>query len=161
MPWEFIGLQFYNQRKRWRGGKELLCLSWVDITFSSSAPPPGWAGEFSCPYMVKLSPQIIVFYVCRKHVPGIINLLSSLDRMWGSYCCCCSVVQPCLAFFDPIDCSPRGSSVHGILQARILEWVAISFSGSFWPREGTLTGKRILYHWATRETHTQGVYLRY
>ena len=29
---------------------------------------------------------------------------------------------------DPIDCSPPGSSVHGILQARILEWVAISFS---------------------------------
>ena len=30
--------------------------------------------------------------------------------------------------FDPVDCSPPGSSVHGILQARILEWVAISFS---------------------------------
>ena len=30
---------------------------------------------------------------------------------------------------DPMDCSPTGSSVHGILQARILEWVAISFSG--------------------------------
>ena len=29
---------------------------------------------------------------------------------------------------DPVDCSPSGSSVHGILQARILEWVAISFS---------------------------------
>ena len=29
---------------------------------------------------------------------------------------------------DPIDCSPSGSSVHGILQARILEWIAISFS---------------------------------
>ena len=35
-----------------------------------------------------------------------------------------------------MDCSPPGSSVHGILQARILEWVAISFSrGSFWPRD--------------------------
>ena len=31
-------------------------------------------------------------------------------------------------FCDPMDCSPAGSSVHGILQARILEWVAISFS---------------------------------
>ena len=34
----------------------------------------------------------------------------------------------CLTFCNPMDCSPPGSSVHGILQARILEWVAISFS---------------------------------
>ena len=39
---------------------------------------------------------------------------------------------------DPMDCSPPGSSVHGILQARILEWVAISSSrGSSQPRDGT------------------------
>ena len=36
--------------------------------------------------------------------------------------------QSCPTFLDPMDCSPPGSSVHGILQARILEWVAISFS---------------------------------
>ena len=40
-------------------------------------------------------------------------------------------------FCDPMDCSPPGSSVHGISQARIPEWVAISFSGGFsWPRDG-------------------------
>ena len=33
-----------------------------------------------------------------------------------------------LTLWDPVDCSPSGSSVHGIIQARILEWVAISFS---------------------------------
>ena len=38
------------------------------------------------------------------------------------------VSQSCLTLCDPGDCSPPGSSVHGILQARILEWVAISFS---------------------------------
>jgi len=38
------------------------------------------------------------------------------------------VIQLCPTIFDPMDCSPPGSSVHGILQARILEWVAISFS---------------------------------
>ena len=38
------------------------------------------------------------------------------------------VAQLCLALCDPIHCSPPGFSVHGILQARILEWVAISFS---------------------------------
>ena len=38
------------------------------------------------------------------------------------------VAQSCPTLCDPMDCSPPGSSVHGILQARILEWVAISFS---------------------------------
>ena len=37
-----------------------------------------------------------------------------------------SVAELCLVFQDPVDCSPLGSSVHGILQARILEGVAIS-----------------------------------
>ena len=39
------------------------------------------------------------------------------------------VTQSCLTLCDPMDCIPPGSSVHGILQARILEWVAIPFSG--------------------------------
>ena len=38
------------------------------------------------------------------------------------------VAQSCPTLWDPVDRSPPGSSVHGILQARILEWVAISFS---------------------------------
>ena len=39
------------------------------------------------------------------------------------------VTQLCPTLCDPMDCSPPGSSVHGILQARILEWVAVLFSG--------------------------------
>ena len=39
-----------------------------------------------------------------------------------------SVTQSCLTLCNPMDCCPPGSSVHGILQARILEWVAIPFS---------------------------------
>ena len=42
--------------------------------------------------------------------------------------CCCLVAKSCLTLCDPVDCSPPGSFVHGILQARLLEWVAISFS---------------------------------
>ena len=50
----------------------------------------------------------------------------------------CSVSQQCLTLCDPLDCSLPGSSVHGIFQARILEWVAISFSrGSSQPRDWT------------------------
>ena len=46
------------------------------------------------------------------------------------------VSQLCPTLCDPVDYSPPGSSVHGILQARILEWVAISFSrGSYGPRD--------------------------
>ena len=39
-------------------------------------------------------------------------------------------LQSCLTLCDLMDCSPPGSSVHGILQARTLEWVAISFSNA-------------------------------
>ena len=38
------------------------------------------------------------------------------------------LLQSCPTLSDPVDCSPPGSSVHGIFQARILEWVAIAFS---------------------------------
>ena len=50
----------------------------------------------------------------------------------------CICAQSCQAFCDPTDCSPLGSSVDRIFQARLLEWVAISFSrGSFLPRDRT------------------------
>jgi len=62
------------------------------------------------------------------------------------------VAQLCLTLCDPMDYSLPGSSVHGILQARILEWVAISFSrGSSQPRnqeDSTLNTFRVLdYYW--------------
>ena len=44
-------------------------------------------------------------------------------------CCCCLATKSCLTLCNPMDCSPPGSSVQGISQARILESVAISFSG--------------------------------
>ena len=41
---------------------------------------------------------------------------------------CCAYTQSCLTLWDPMDCCPQGSSVHGILQARILEWFAMPSS---------------------------------
>ena len=41
------------------------------------------------------------------------------------------VIQSCSTLSDPMDCSPPGSSVHGIFQARVLEWCAIAFSDHF------------------------------
>ena len=76
----------------------------------------------------------------------------------------CSVVQLCLTLCDPVDCRPPGSSVHGIFQARILEWVAISYPrGSSRPRDQTriscvsCIGKWILYHCTTWESHPKWV----
>ena len=65
-----------------------------------------------------------------------------------------------LTLWDPMDCSPPGSFVHRILQARILEWVTISTSRAS-SRCGDRTciysfsgiGRQILYHWATWEAH--------
>ena len=52
----------------------------------------------------------------------------------------CSVVQSCPSLFDPMNCSPPGSSVHEIFQARILEWVATSYSrAASGPRDQTCT----------------------
>ena len=60
------------------------------------------------------------------------------------------VAQLFLTLCDPMNCSPPGSSVHGMLQARILEWVAmLSSRGSSQPRDQTWVsciGRRILYH---------------
>ena len=65
------------------------------------------------------------------------------------------VAQLCPTLCNPMDESPPGSTVHGILQARILEWVAMPFSrGSYWPRnwiQVSLHCKQILYHLSYRE----------
>ena len=63
-------------------------------------------------------------------------------------------VQSCPTLCDPMDCSPPGSSVHGILQAKILEWVVIPFSrASSWPRDLTRVfhiADKFFTIWATR-----------
>ena len=46
------------------------------------------------------------------------------------------VIQLCLTPCNPMDCSPPGSSVHGIFQARILEWVAIFYIQEIFPTQG-------------------------
>ena len=90
----------------------------------------------------------------RQHVPND-GASSEYYQPIKNGACCCLLTQSCMILCNPMDCSPPGSSVHGILQARILEWVAISFSrGYFWPKDRTYiscTGRRILYHWTIWE----------
>ena len=75
-------------------------------------------------------------------------------------CVRCSVAQSCLTLSDPRDCSPPGFSVADISQARIVEWVVISFSrGSSQPRDWNCVSCNskwiffffFFYHWATCE----------
>ena len=70
----------------------------------------------------------------------------------------------CVRLCNSMDCSPPGSSIHGILQARILEWVALPSSrGSSQPSDRTrisyvsCTGRRVLSHGAAREALGRGV----
>ena len=68
-------------------------------------------------------------------------------------CCCCLVAKSCLTLLDPMEYSPPGASVHGILQARIVEWAANSFSrGSSRPRGQTCVsciGRQIFFFLTT------------
>ena len=87
-------------------------------------------------------------FISPSHLPPLLSLLVTIVL--------CSVSQPCLTLCDPTDCSPSGSSVHGIFLARLLEWVDIySSRGSSWPKNQTgifcvsCIGRWILFHWAT------------
>ena len=90
---------------------------------------------------------------------SFIHFLTTLCAFLLLSCLCsCLVIQSCLTLCIPLDSSLPGSSVLGIFLARILEWVAISYSrGSSQPRDWTCiswiscTGEWILYHCATWE----------
>ena len=106
-------------------------------------------------------------YLCRSKVKAfnlLLNIYSKtkLSKIHTEQLCrvLCSVAQSCLALCDPMDYGPPSSSVHGIFQARTLEWVAISFSrGSSCPRDWTCIfwvsciDREILYHCATWEAY--------
>ena len=77
---------------------------------------------------------------------GCLFEIGSKQILWSKFChvlteiCILYMfgVQSCPVLCDPMDCSPPGSSVHGIFQAEILEWISISFSkGSSQPRNQT------------------------
>ena len=115
--------------------------------------------EVICPKSTTSKRLLLTFKILFLSTPlyswtkGLNNglVFSSLFSRWVMSLC------------DLMDCSPPGSSVHGISQARILEFVAISFSrASSQPRALTLVswvsciGRQIPYHWATREARIMG-----
>ena len=79
--------------------------------------------------------------------------------IYKSACLHAKSLQSCPTLCNPVDCSPQGSSVCNILLARILKWVAITFSrGSSWPRNRTQVSQIAFFTiWATREaTYSSG-----
>ena len=88
-------------------------------------------------------------------VYGVTQSRTRLKQLSSSSSMLFSVTKLCQTLCNPMDCSLPGSSVHGIFQARILEWVAISSSrGSSQLRDQThvsCIGRQTLYHWATWE----------
>ena len=104
-----------------------------------------WPGALVVQYYVQFSTHFLHF-----SVPTLSSTFNTRgERKWGS---CwnsdkknevlkiyvCMRAKSCLSLCDPMDCSLPGSFVHGILQARILEWVAMPSSrGSSWPRGWT------------------------
>ena len=96
--------------------------------------------------------------MCENHHWGQCKTTEDLYPPWLTVSCCHLVIKLCLTLCDPMDFIPPRSSVHRILQARILEWVAISSSrGSSQPSDWThiscLSGisRQILYHCTTWE----------
>ena len=93
---------------------------------------------------------------------GLLQVYSKVNQVHTHICSLAKWPHSCPALCDPMDCSPSGSSVPGILQVRILEWVAMASSrGSSWPRDPihvSCTCSQILYCWATREASHRWCY---
>ena len=93
-------------------------LKWLSSSSSSNMVPLGVAIGGNDPY---LSHRVL-------HLSSPLLQFTRLNLMCA---CVCSVTQSCLTLCDPMDYSPQGYSVCGISQARIFEWVAISYSRAF------------------------------
>ena len=114
------------------------------------------------PQMYCISVYVLYIHLCFIQRTRFFSPLqsSNFKPLWKCICISvlCSVALLCLTLCNTLDCSPPGSSVHGIFQPRILEWVAISSSRrSSWPRNwaqvswSSCIGRQILYHWVTWE----------
>ena len=139
-------------------------LEWVAISFSRESSLPRdpiqiscTAGRFFAIWATRETPK----YQSRYGIQNAMKKLNTylLNLMCVCVCVCvCSVGQLCSTLCDPMDCSPSDSFVHGIFQARILEWGAISYSRkSSLSRDQThiscisCIGRQIFYHCATWE----------
>ena len=108
-------------------------LSWLRVQLTSASIRTPW-NNLNPTANINTNKRITILTflkhpLCAKYFKHLIIL--TLGQSYVCVCVCVySIIQLCLTLCHPMDCSLPGSSVHGILQARTLEWVAISFSKS-------------------------------
>ena len=120
-----------------------------------------WECSFPYPYgllshFLLVSAQILAFLAILYKIVILYPSYTALVFLHSNYhflCAHAKLLQSCWTHCNPIVCSPLGSSVYGILQARILEWVAmVSSRGSSQPRDESYVsyisciGRWVLYH---------------
>ena len=129
---------------------------------SSMLPKPSWFGlNLFSSLILPLTGKYFLFCCIKWHsVFELLFLWQILPYVCVCMCVCvCACAhasaQSCLTICDPMDYSLPGSSLLGIIPARTLEWVAISFSrGSSWPRDRThvsCIAQEFFYSWAIGE----------
>ena len=152
-------MQSWHRFKGFSGG------AYVCLQNKSGPWPNGYIVIHMCSAVSDLSCYIIMYWQNMELEQEGVGWESLTTAVWVNLLFPYSgseVAQSCLTLCDPMDWSPPGSSVHGILQARILEWGAISSSrGSSQPRDWTwvsyIAGRRFTL-WATREAFSQKPY---
>ena len=117
-------------------------LEWVAISFSRRSSPPRdqtWVSHIVDRCVYRLSHQGSI----AKELESISSITYNWKESGKEYtytCMCAQSLQLCPTFCNPMDCSPPGSSVYGILQSRNLEWVAMPSSrGPSQPRNSLPT----------------------
>ena len=154
----------------WAGGPNLIKKKWSRSVLSDSFRPCGlWPTRFLCPWDFPGKNNGVG---CHCLLPGsswprdrtwVSCIVGRLFTVWATREVKSNqseseseVAQSCPTLCDPVDCSPPGSSIHGILQARILEWVAL-IKGAC--KRGALSQAReIRAIWRPRRTeHTVAV----
>ena len=119
--------------------------------------PTRWQIQADPDFKVETNIKLSLLKGCRYYVGTVRRgCFSSFGYVCVSVCVCVCVLvaQSCPTLWNPTNYTPSCSSVHGILQVRILEWIAIPFSrGSSWPRIFCITG-RFFTVWATKEAQS-------
>ena len=88
-----------------------------------------WLSDFSFSYQILVDRICVALFWAFDSVPLVyLSFDGNTILLWRSYVCLCSAAQSCLILCNSMNCCPPGSSLQGIFQARILKWVAISFT---------------------------------
>ena len=136
-------------------------------SFSGGSPPREWTLKWN-PETKHLAGQLLKCCSVNAHNNLKRQFSQVVPYPWDTVRPVCvyrsdCVTQSCLTLCDPMDCSPPGSSVHGILPARILQWVAIPFCRrSSWSRDWTWVSciaGRFFTIWATREALVRPMFI--